>query len=293
MTESANAIEIVIPPRTRDLGGYEVRRVLPFRERRMVGPFIFLDQFGPLELINGRSLEVAPHPHIGLATVTYLFSGTMMHRDSIGSVQPIRPGEVNWMTAGRGIVHSERTSDAGNPDGTILYGVQTWVALPKADEESEPSFAHHGAEGLPEIEGGRIKARVILGSVFGRRSPVATQGEPAYADCQLEPGARLVIPTNEMEECGACVISGKLLIGEQSFTPGTMVVFKPGAEVIATTDETTRLMLVGGARVDGPRSIWWNFVSSSMERIEAAKTDWRDRKFPNVFGDDEYIPLPE
>lgn len=291
-TESTNAIQTIIPPRVRNLGGHEVRRVLPFRERRMVGPFIFLDQFGPLELIDGRSLEVAPHPHVGLATVTYLFSGTMMHRDSLGSVQPIRPGEVNWMTAGRGIVHSERTSDAGNPQGAILYGVQTWVALPKAYEETDPAFAHHGINELPEIDGDGISARVILGSLFGRRSPVVTLGEPVYADCRLDPGTRLEMPTNEMEECGACVISGRLLIGEQQFTPGTMVVFKPGAQVTATTDEPTRVMLVGGARVDGTRYIWWNFVSSSMERIEAAKADWRDHKFPGVPSDNGYVPLP-
>jgi redox-sensitive bicupin YhaK (pirin superfamily) len=217
----------------------------------------------------------------------------MMHRDSIGSVQLIRPGDVNWMTAGRGIVHSERTSNAGNPQGSILSGVQTWVALPKTDEETDPAFAHHGIDELPEIDGDGVRARVLLGSLFGRRSPVVTLGEPAYADCRLDPGARLDMPTNEMEECGACVISGKLLIGKQSFTPGTMVVFKPGAEVVATTDKPTRLMLVGGARVDGPRYIWWNFVSSSMERIEAAKADWRNRIFPGVLGDDEFIPLPE
>lgn len=291
--ESTNTIETIIPPRVRNLGGHEVRRVLPFRKRRMVGPFIFLDQFGPLELIDGRSLEVAPHPHIGLATVTYLFSGTMMHRDSLGSVQPIRPGEINWMTAGRGIVHSERTSDAGNPQGAILYGVQTWVALPKAYEETDPAFAHHGIDELPEIDGDGIRARVILGSLFGRRSPVVTLGEPVYADCRLDPGTRFEMPTIEMEECGACVISGRLLIGEQQFTPGTMVVFKPGAQATATTDEPTRVMLVGGAKVDGTRYIWWNFVSSSMERIEVAKADWRDHMFPGVPRDNGYVPLPE
>jgi hypothetical protein len=259
----------------------------------MVGPFIFLDQFGPLELIDGRSLEVAPHPHIGLATVTYLFSGMMMHRDSLGSVQPIRPGEVNWMTAGRGIVHSERTSNAGNPQGAILSGVQTWVALPKAYEETDPVFAHHGIDELPEIDSDGVKARVILGSLFGLRSPVVTLGEPVYADCRLDPGALLDMPTNEMEECGACVISGRLLIGEQSFTPGMMVAFKPGAQATATTDEPTRVMLVGGARVDGARYIWWNFVSSSMERIEAAKADWREMRFPHVAGDPDFISLPE
>jgi redox-sensitive bicupin YhaK (pirin superfamily) len=217
----------------------------------------------------------------------------MMYRNNLGSVQPIRLGEVNWMTAGRRIVHSERTSDEGNQDGTLLSGVQTWVALPKAYEETEPAFAHHCADQVPGIDGDGIKAKVILGKLFGRRSPVVTLGEPTYADCRLDPSARLVIPTNEMEECGACLISGSLLVGEQRFTPGVMVVFKPGAEVIVTTDEPTRLMLVGGTRVDGARYIWWNFVSSSMERIEMAKADWRDRKLPGVPGDDQFTPLPE
>jgi redox-sensitive bicupin YhaK (pirin superfamily) len=293
MDETTSAIELIIPPRIRDLGGFEVLRILPFRERRMVGPFIFLDQFGPLELIHGRPLEVAPHPHIGLATVTYLLSGMMMHRDSLGSVQLIRPGEVNWMTAGRGIVHSERTSAVQDQDGGMLFGVQTWVALPTADEEIDPTFAHHGPEELPEMEGEGIWARVILGNVFARRSPVRTLGDPVYADCHLDPGAKLRAPAREMEECGVCVISGSLLIEEQPFSPGTMVVFKPGAEPLMSSDVSTRILLLGGARITDPRYIWWNFVSSSKDRIEAAKNDWRERRFAGVPGDDGYIPLPE
>lgn len=291
--DAAEKIETIIPPRVRALGGHEVRRVLPSRLRRTVGPFIFLDQFGPLELVGARALEVPPHPHIGLATVTYLFSGAMTHRDSLGSVQVIRPGEVNLMAAGRGVVHSERTSDAGNPDGATLSGVQTWVALPRANEEMAPTFAHHGAAELPEIEGDGAWVKVILGSLFGRRSAVIAFGELAYAECRLEVGARLSAPTAEMEECGACVVSGRMLVDGQSFTPGMLAVFKPGAEVTISADAPTRLMLVGGARLDGPRHVWWNFVASSKDRIEAAKADWRAGRFAKVPGDDDFVPLPD
>ncbi len=286
-------IETVIPPRVRELGGHEIRRVLPFRERRSVGPFIFLDQFGPMALIDGHSLDVAPHPHIGLSTVTWLFSGAMTHRDSLGSVQVIRPGEVNLMTAGRGIVHSERTSDAGNPTGATLAGAQTWLALPLAHEEMAPAFAHHGAEELPEIEGEGAWIKVILGGMFGRRSPVVALGEPAYAECRLAAGARLAAPAADMEEFAACVVSGALRIEDRDFPPGTLVVFRPGADAILSAQEPTRLLLLGGARLDAPRQLWWNFVSSSRDRIEAAKADWRAGRFDRVPGDDDFIPLPE
>lgn len=292
MADNTTALETVITARDRDLGGLMVRRVLPFRERRTVGPFIFLDQFGPLALLDGRSLEVAPHPHIGLATVTYLFSGKMMHRDSLGSTRIIQPGDVNWMTAGRGIVHAERTSQAANPPGALLSGVQTWVALPQAYEETDPAFAHHGVAELPELTGDGLQVKVILGKVFGRRSPVATLGEPAYADCQLQTGARLEVPTTEMEECAVCVVSGSVLIEGQAFTPGMLAAFKPGAQGTVTATEPARVMLLGGARLDGPRHIWWNFVSSSKDRIEAAKDDWRNGKFAAVPGETEFIPLP-
>lgn len=287
-----NPIETIVPPRERDLGGQRIQRILPFRERRTVGPFIFLDQFGPLEILHERALEVPPHPHIGLATVTYLFSGALRHRDSLGSVQLIRPSEVNWMTAGRGIVHSERTSDAGNPLGTTLRGVQTWVALPRADEEREPQFAHHGAAELPEMAADGVWLKLILGDLLGQRSPVVTCGEPFYAECRLEPGARFAFPAHAVEESSACVVAGELLVNGERFTPGTLVVFNPRAEILLSADVPTRLMLLGGARLDGPRHIWWNFVSSSLERIEAAKADWQAARFAPVPGEVEFVSLP-
>jgi redox-sensitive bicupin YhaK (pirin superfamily) len=285
-------IDSVIVPRRRDVGGFDVMRALPSAERRAVGPFVFFDQFGPLQLIQGRSLEVRPHPHIGLATVTYVFAGKIMHRDSLGTVQPIQPGEVNWMTAGRGIVHSERTSSAGNPPGAELFGIQTWVALPKSHEEIEPAFAHHARAELPEVEGEGVWSRIILGTCFGRSSAVATYADPVYVDCLLGAGARVSLPA-EIEERAVSIVSGELQVGKQRFAPGTLAVFTPKAEVVLTTDVATHFILIGGPKLDGPRIVWWNFVSSSQERIEAAKADWRAGRFAPVSGDHEFIPLPE
>ena len=289
---TGSPIENVIVPRRRDVGGFDVMRALPSAERRAVGPFVFFDQFGPLQLIQGRSLEVRPHPHIGLATVTYLFAGKIMHRDSLGTVQPIQPGEVNWMTAGHGIVHSERTSDAGNPPGAELFGIQTWVALPKSHEEIEPAFAHHARVELPEVAGNGFWGRIILGSCFGRSSPVATFADPVYVDCRLDAGSRLLLPA-EIEERAVSTVSGELQVGKQCFAPGTLAVCTPRAEVVLTADVATQFILIGGPRLDGPRIVWWNFVSSSQERIEAAKADWRAGRFASVPGDKEFIPLPE
>ena len=286
------SIETVIVPRRRDVGGFDVQRALPSMERRAVGPFVFFDQFGPLQLVQGRSLEVRPHPHIGLATVTYLFAGAIMHRDSLGTVQPIRPGEVNWMTAGSGIVHSERASDAGNLPGAELFGIQTWVALPKTQEEIACAFAHHGSDELPAIEGEGIRTKVILGEAFGRRSPVSTYGDPVYLDCFLQPNARFALPV-EIEERAVSVISGALEIDGRRFEPGTLAVLKANSNVVVRSDVSSHFVLVGGPKLDGPRHVWWNFVSSSEERIEAAKADWREGRFPLVPGDDEFIPLPE
>ena len=285
-------IDTVIVPRRRDLGGFDVMRALPAAERRAVGPFVFFDQFGPLQLIQGKSLEVRPHPHIGLATVTYLFTGKIMHRDNLGTVQPIQPREVNWMTAGRGIVHSERTSDAGNPPGAELFGIQTWVALPKSREEMSPEFAHHTQAELPVMEGEGIWSRIILGTWFGRSSPVVTYADPVYIDCLLSAGARVLLPT-EIEERAVSIVSGEVQIGNQRFVPGTLAVFTPKAEVVLTTNVATHFVLIGGPKLDGPRIVWWNFVSSSQERIEAAKADWRAGRLAPVPGDDEFIPLPE
>ena len=289
---AGGVIESVIAPRRRDVGDVDVRRALPSAECKTVGPFVFFDQFGPLTLTEGLSLEVRPHPHIGLATITYLFAGAIMHRDSLGSVQPIHPGEVNWMTAGRGIVHSERTSDAGNPPGAELFGIQTWVALPRAKEEMEPAFAHHARDELPEIEGEGICSRVILGAVFEHRSPVVTVGDPVCVDCRLEVGARMALPAH-IEERGVLFVSGRFDVHGRRLDSGTLAVFKPGKEVVVTADEPAHLILFGGPRLDGPRHVWWNFVSSSKERIEVAKRDWREARFPTVPGDQEFIPLPE
>ena len=285
-------VEHVIKPKRRDVGGFDVRRALPAAECRAVGPFVFFDQFGPLQLNQGRSLEVRPHPHIGLATITYLFAGTIMHRDSLGTVQPIRPGEVNWMTAGRGIVHSERSSDAGNPVGVELFGIQTWVALPRAEEEMGPAFAHHSCEELPEITGEGIWSRVILGAVFDRRSPVITVGDPVYVDFRVDASARMALP-GAVEECGVFVVSGRLDVGGRRLESGMLAVLRPREDVVVTADVPTHFIFFGGPRLDGPRHVWWNFVSSSKERIEAAKSDWCEGRFPSVPGDHEFIPLPE
>ena len=288
-------VETVIETRARDLvAGFKVRRVLPSRQRRMVGPFIFLDQMGPEILSEGRGLDVAPHPHIGLATVTYLFAGELLHRDSLGMVQPIRPGEVNWMTAGRGIAHSERTPQEMRQTSSKLFGLQSWVALPTQYEESEPTFVHHGAGELPVLEGDGKRVRLICGSIFGARAPVQTFSEMFYADVRLEDGARLAVP-NEHEERAAYVVEGTVGIAseDETFHSGQLLVFKPRSEIILSTSGIARLMLLGGEPLDGRRHIWWNFVSSSQERIEQAKEDWREGRFAPVPGEKESIPLPE
>lgn len=294
--ETGRSLEAVVVTRARDLvEGFKVRRVLPSVRRRMVGPFIFLDQMGPEVLRAGRGLDVAPHPHIGLATVTYLFEGELLHRDSLGTVRQIRPGEVNWMTAGRGIAHSERTPPEARRVGSGLFGVQSWVALPSGGEESEPDFAHYGAEELPVVEGEGKRVRLVAGSLYGSRSPVRTTSEMFYADAALAPGAVLSLPP-EHEERAAYVVEGtvELLPEREAYAAGQLLVFRPGAEVLlrGASSKTARLMLLGGEPLEGPRHIWWNFVSSSPERIEQAKLDWREGRFAPVPGETERIPLP-
>src|SRR6185503_20168752 len=289
----AEILETVIETRARDLiEGFKVRRVLPSRQRRMVGPFIFLDQMGPEVLTAGRGLDVAPHPHIGLATVTYLFAGELLHRDSLGMVQPIRPGEVNWMTAGRGIAHSERTPQEMRATSSELFGIQSWVALPTQYEETEPTFAHHGTKELPVVEGDGKHMRLICGSLYGARSPVQTFSEMFYADITLEGGARLSVP-KEHDERAAFVVEGSVEIipERESFHAGQLLVFKPGDEIILEASDRARVMLLGGEPL-GRRHIWWNFVSSSHERIEQAKEDWREDRFAPVPDENEFIPLP-
>ena len=285
--------EAVIVPRTRDLGdGFEVRRVLPSEERRTVGPFVFFDQMGPTVLRAGTGLDVRPHPHIGLATVTYLLDGQILHRDSLGTVQPIRPGEVNWMTAGRGIVHSERTPPELRPAGTRLFGIQTWIGLPNDREEVEPSFVHHAESALPMLEGDGKHVRVIAGEFQGARSPLAVFSETLYADAALAAGARLEVPPDYRERA-IYIVEGRIAIAGDLFEAGRMLVFSPGDAILVDAIAQARCLLLGGEPLDGPRHLWWNFVSSSVERIDQAKADWREGRFPRVPDETEFIPLPE
>jgi redox-sensitive bicupin YhaK (pirin superfamily) len=289
---SCDAIERVIVPRARDLGGFSVRRALPAAGKQMIGPFIFFDQMGPAEFLLGQGLDVRPHPHIGLATVTYLFDGEIMHRDSLGVVQPIRPGDVNLMTAGRGIVHSERTGAEARAAGPKLYGIQTWLALPKTHEEMEPAFLHAGRDDLPVIDGEGKRVRLVLGSLYGRTSPVATPTETIYAEAVLAPGAVLPLEA-EHDERALYIVAGTLDIAGDTFEAGRLLVFRPGDRISILAVSQCRLMILGGEPMDGPRHIWWNFVSSSKDRIEAAKADWKQGRFAAVPGESEFIALPE
>jgi redox-sensitive bicupin YhaK (pirin superfamily) len=297
LKDDQSPVAAVVQTRARDLvEGFKVRRVLPSARRRMVGPFIFLDQMGPEVLRDGRGLDVAPHPHIGLATVTYLFEGELLHRDSLGTIQSILPGEVNWMTAGRGIAHSERTPAEKRRGGSGLFGIQSWVALPLQDEESEPAFAHHGSAELPVVEGEGKRVRLIAGSLYGSRSPVRTLSEMFYADVTLAPDAVLPVPS-EQEERAAYVVEGSVEVMPERdvYVAGQLLVFRPGAEVSlrGAAAKHARLMLLGGEPLEGARHIWWNFVSSSAERIEQARADWRADRFAPVPEETERIPLPD
>jgi redox-sensitive bicupin YhaK (pirin superfamily) len=290
---AADAIETVIVPRLRDVGAFSVRRALPAAERQMVGPFIFLDHVGPGEVISGEKFDVRPHPHIGLATVTYLLEGAVVHRDSVGSEQVITPGDVNWMTAGRGIAHSERSPKETRGQKVKAHGFQTWVALPKRHEEAEPTFLHHGKVALPMIEGDGISLRLAVGSLYGETAPAVTFSEMFLADVALEAGARLPLDAGH-EERSAYVAEGSVEIGGDIFQAGRLIVFKPGEGMSIRAVTAARLILLGGEPMDGPRHIWWNFVSSSKERIDQAKADWKNGRFDKVFGDEEdFIPLPE
>ena len=286
-------IEAVLIPRAHDLGGFEVRRALPSKERQMVGPFVFFDQMGPGEFLTGRGLDVRPHPHIGLATVTYLFDGAIQHRDSLGTDQGIAPGDVNWMTAGRGIAHSERTDAADRGHSSRLFGIQSWVALPRDAEESEPDFAHHAAASLPVLEDAGARLRLVAGEGWGLRAPVATRSSLFYADAQLAPGASVPLP-DAHEERAAYVLEGEVGVAGDRFGPGRMLVFRAGDRLALRAGPAgARMLLLGGAVMDGPRHLFWNFVSSRPERIEQAKADWRAGRFGTVPGDDkEFIPLP-
>ncbi len=290
---AADAIETIIVPRLRDIGPFTVKRALPARGKQMVGPFIFLDTFGPGEVISAESFDVRPHPHIGLATVTYLMDGAIMHRDSVGSEQAIRPGDVNWMTAGKGIAHSERAPrDAGAFPMTV-HGFQTWVALPKEHEEATPSFHHHGTEALPVITGDGVTVKLAVGALYGEKAPTQTFTDMFFADVVMQDGTHLPLDASH-EERAAFLSEGTVEIGGEVFEPGRLIVFKPGEGMGIRARTAARLILLGGEPMDGPRHIWWNFVSSSKERIEAAKQDWKMGRFDKVFGDEkDFIPLPE
>jgi redox-sensitive bicupin YhaK (pirin superfamily) len=290
---SCDAIEHVIVPRARDLGGFEVRRALPAAVRQMVGPFIFFDQMGPAEFLLTGGIDVRPHPHIGLSTVTYLFEGEIFHRDSLGTALPIRPGALNLMTAGRGIVHSERETTEAKVRSRRMFGIQAWAALPKEHEEDAPAFAHFGVDELPRVEGEGKRVRVILGEAYGGRSPAEFPHPSLYAEAVLAPGA--VLPLDpDYDERAVYIASGEIDIAGQRFEAGRLLVFRPGDRISILALSNARLMLLGGEPMDGPRHIWWNFVSSSKDRIDAAKADWRAGRYPLVPGDDkDFIPLPD
>lgn len=290
---ACDALEQVIVPRARDLGGFSVRRALPAAGRQMVGPFIFFDQIGPAEFLIGTGIDVRPHPHIGLATVTYLFDGEIMHRDSLGTAMAIRPGALNLMSAGAGIVHSERTSPEQKALGPRLFGIQAWAALPKSHEESAPTFKHVSADQIPRITGEGKTVRLIMGQMFGQTSPTEFPHPSFYAEAVLAPGAVLPLDA-DYDERAVYIASGEIDIAGDSFGAGRLLVFKPGDRISILALSQARLMLLGGEPMDGPRHIWWNFVSSSKDRIDAAKADWKAKRFQPVPGDlEEFIPLPE
>jgi len=297
MSFNPNAsVQTLIIPRARDLGGFAVRRALPAPRRQMVGPFIFFDEMGPAEFLTGQGIDVRPHPHIGLGTVTYLYRGEFQHRDSLGSNQIILPGEVNWMVAGRGITHSERTSASTRTAPHDLYGVQTWIALPERNEDTSPSFEHHGREALPVMDGDGARLRLILGNAYGERAPAQVFSETFYIDAALDPGAKLPLP-DEHEDRGIYVIEGEIAVAGDVFAAGRMLVLRPGDRIAVEAGVSgARLLLLGGATLSGPRYIWWNFVASSRDKIEAAKAAWREEnreRFALPPGDDaEFIIAP-
>ena len=290
--QSCDALELVIVPRVRDLGGFNVRRALPHGRRQMVGPFIFFDHFGPVQFIAGQGMDVRPHPHIGLATATYLFDGRVTHRDSEGNVQEISPGAMNLMTAGKGISHSERTPGADRDGQHKMYGLQSWIALPAAKEEIAPSFQHYAAEDMPIVQDNGVKVRVIAGSAFGKTSPVAMVSDWFYAEVALAAGMSAPLDADH-EERAIYVVSGEVEIAGDRFEGPRLLIFKPGDRITVRATQPTVMMFLGGAALEGPRYIWWNFVSSSKERIEQAKEDWKQGRFGQVPDESEFIPLPE
>jgi redox-sensitive bicupin YhaK (pirin superfamily) len=285
-------IELLIESRVKDLGEFEVRRTLPRRARQRVGPFIFFDHMGPASFSPGNGVAVRPHPHIGLATLTYLFEGTILHRDSLGHVQPIEPGAVNWMVAGRGIVHSERSPPDLLATGSKLHGLQFWLAMPLELEETDPSFIHTPAAAIPATEISGVEVRIVVGAAYGHRSPVETTSPTLFISADLPAGTTLAVPDG-VDERAVYVVSGALHIGEHEISPGTMAVLQPDTAVTVSAADDCKLVILGGTALAGERHLYWNFVHSSQERIEQAKDDWRNGRFAKVPGDDEFIPLPD
>jgi redox-sensitive bicupin YhaK (pirin superfamily) len=290
---ACDALDVVVVPRSVDLGAFEVRRALPHTTRRTVGPFVFFDHFGPAVFKAGDGLDVRPHPHIGLSTLTYLYDGEITHRDTLGVKAAIRPGEVNWMTAGSGIVHSERTAPEHRQGGAPLHGLQFWVAMPRAKEEIAPSFSHLDDRALPQIDGEGKVVRMVAGGLFGLRSNLETLTETLFADVRLEAGATLPLDA-EYEERAVYVSAGEIDVSGDRFGVGRLLVFRPGDQIALKAVVPSRVAVIGGSVLDGPRYIWWNFVSSRKERIDQAKNEWKLGRFGKVPGDEiEFIPLPE
>ena len=289
-TESNGSVQLIIEAQEKDLGEFTVRRVLPAPEKQMVGPFIFFDHMGPAEFPPGQGIQVRPHPHIGIATVTYLFEGEIMHSDSLGFVQPIQCGAVNLMTTGSGMVHSERAGDDLN-ETSRLHGIQSWMALPVDEQERDPAFQHYPAADIPEVEVGGVTVRVIIGEAYGKTSPVHAYSSTLYLECVMPKGSEVALP-GQYDEIGAYVVSGSVSIDGRSYGAGVMAVGCGGAAVTLTAEEESRVMVVGGEPL-GERYLYWNFVSSSKERIDKAKSDWREGNFGQVPGETEFIPLPD
>jgi redox-sensitive bicupin YhaK (pirin superfamily) len=285
-------VSLLLVPRVRDIGDFDVRRALPARERQMVGPFIFFDQMGPVTFDTGQAMDVRPHPHIGISTITWLFEGEIRHQDSLGYDQVIRPGEVNWMTAGRGIVHSERTPQSARNTNAGLAGIQAWMALPVAKEEIEPDFYHYAAHEIPHLNEKGTQLALIAGSAWGLTSPVHTESETFYAELRLAAGQPFMLPRT-IEERAIYVYRGNISLSGTTYESGSMIVLNPGMDVDFRAETDCLCMLLGGAAMEGHRHLWWNLVSSRRERIEQAKEDWREGRFARIKGDDEFIPLPE
>lgn len=291
--DAGAAVDLVVEPSVKDLGGFRVRRALPSAKRRMVGPFIFLDHMGPARFEAGDGMDVRPHPHIGLATVTYLLEGSIVHRDNLGSEQEVVPGDVNWMTAGRGVAHSERTGEVARAVPRTVQGIQSWVALPRAREDDAPGFSHHEGNSLPVLRDRGVAVRVVAGEAYGARSPVPVVSHTLYVDASLDAGAALPLPDDHAER-GAYVIEGEVEVAGEGYVAGRLLLFRPGDAITLRARRASRVLLVGGEPMDGPRHLWWNFVHSRKDRIEAAKADWRAGRFAPVPGDErEFIPLPD